>query len=116
MLRATFERYSPLLLLAAVWEAAPRVGLANPEILPPLSTVLRALVGLVKDGDLAYHGWSSLLNLVAGLGLGIVVGVVLGVLMAWYRPIEALVNPLVRAWYPSASRAAEPIRRPDRIR
>jgi NitT/TauT family transport system permease protein len=109
MLRGILERYSPLLLVAAVWEAAPRAGLANPEILPPLSTVLRALVGLVRDGDLAYHGWSSLLNLLAGLGLGIVVGIVLGVLMAWYRPVEALVNPLVRVLYPLPRSALIPV-------
>jgi NitT/TauT family transport system permease protein len=102
-------RYAPLLLLAAAWETAPRIGLANPEILPPLSIVLAALVGLVRDGDLALHGWSSLQNLVAGLGLGIVVGVVLGVLMAWYRPIEALVNPLVRVLYPLPRSALIPV-------
>jgi NitT/TauT family transport system permease protein len=109
MPRSVFARYSPLLLVAAIWEAAPRFGLVNPEILPPLSTVLGAVVGLARDGDLAYHGWSSLLNLVAGLGLGIVVGVVLGVLMAWYRPIEALVNPLVRVLYPLPRSALIPV-------
>ena len=109
MPRSVFARYSPLLLVAAIWEAAPRLGLVNPEILPPLSTVLGAVVGLARDGDLAYHGWSSLLNLVAGLGLGIVVGVVLGVLMAWYRPIEALVNPLVRVLYPLPRSALIPV-------
>jgi NitT/TauT family transport system permease protein len=109
MPRSLFARYSPLLLVAAIWEAAPRLGLVNPAILPPLSTVLGAVVGLARDGDLAYHGWSSLLNLVAGLGLGIVVGVVLGVLMAWYRPIEALVNPLVRVLYPLPRSALIPV-------
>jgi NitT/TauT family transport system permease protein len=109
MPRSLFARYSPLLLVAAIWEAAPRLGLVNPEILPPLSTVLGAVVGLARDGDLAYHGWSSLLNLVAGLGLGIVVGVVLGVLMAWYRPIEALMNPLVRVLYPLPRSALIPV-------
>ena len=109
MPRSLFARYSPLLLVAAIWEAAPRLGLVNPEILPPLSTVLGAVVGLARGGDLAYHGWSSLLNLVAGLGLGIVVGVVLGVLMAWYRPIEALMNPLVRVLYPLPRSALIPV-------
>lgn len=110
MTLSALVRYAPLLLLAAAWEAAPRVGLANPETLPPLSAVLVALVGLVEDRDLlALHGWSSLQNLVAGLGLGIVVGIVLGVLMAWYRPIEALVNPLVRVLYPLPRSALIPV-------
>ncbi len=108
-MRAALIRYSPLLLLAVVWEAAPRLGLVDPDTLPPLSAVMRAWLRLLQDGDLAVNGLSSLQNLVAGLALGIVVGVALGIFMAWYRPIEILFNPLIRVLYPLPRSALIPV-------
>jgi NitT/TauT family transport system permease protein len=108
-MRSMLLRYSPLLLLAMLWELAPRLGLVNPESLPPLSAVAHAWVGLLLSGDLVRNGLSSLGNLVAGLTLGVAVGVALGVLMAWYRPIEILVNPLIRVIYPIPRSALIPV-------
>lgn len=108
-MRSALVRYAPLLLLAIAWEGVPRLGLVDPDTLPPLSAVLRAWVGLLRDGDLAVNGLSSLQNLTAGLALAIVVGVGLGVLMAWYRPVEILVNPLVRVLYPLPRSALIPV-------
>jgi len=108
-MRAAAVRYAPLLLLAAAWEAAPRLGLVDPDTLPPLTAVSRAWLKLLQDGDLAVNGLSSLQNLTAGLALGIVVGVALGVLMAWYKPIEVLVNPLIRILYPLPRSALIPV-------
>jgi NitT/TauT family transport system permease protein len=109
-MQVALVRYAPLVLLALAWEAAPRLHLINPDTLPPLSAVAHAWwYGLLLPGDLAFHGWSSLQNLVAGLGLGIVVGVALGVLMAWYRPVEVLVNPLIRVLYPLPRSALIPV-------
>ena len=108
-MRGLLARYSSLLLLAAAWEAAPRLGLIDADTLPPLSAVLRAWIGLLQDGDLATNGVSSLQNLAAGLALGVVVGVALGVLMAWYRPIEILINPLIRVLYPLPRSALIPM-------
>ena len=106
---ATLKRYAPLLLVALAWELLPRARLVNAEALPPLSTVAIAWLDLARSGDLAKHGLSSLQNLLAGLGLGVVVGVALGVLMAWYQPVEALINPLVRVLYPLPRSALIPV-------
>ncbi|HXZ02264.1 MAG TPA: ABC transporter permease [Stellaceae bacterium] len=108
-MRAALMRYLPLLPLAVAWEAAPRLGLVSPDVLPPVSAVLRAWLRLLQDGDLAVHGLSSLQNLAAGLALGIVVGVALGVSMAWYSPVEILINPLIRVLYPLPRSALIPV-------
>jgi NitT/TauT family transport system permease protein len=108
-MKATLTRYAPLLLLAVLWEVAPRLGFIDPQTLPPLSAVVRAWIELLRDGDLATNGLSSLQNLVAGLALGILVGVVLGISMAWYRPIEVLINPLIRVLYPLPRSALIPV-------
>jgi NitT/TauT family transport system permease protein len=102
-------RYAPLLLLALAWEAAPRLGLASPAALPPLSAVAAAWGELLLSGDLATHGASSLGNLVAGLVSGVVVGAASGILMAWYKPVEIVVNPLIRCLYPMPKSALIPV-------
>ena len=36
-------RYTPLFLIAAAWEIAPRSGIADPALLPPFSQVVVAM-------------------------------------------------------------------------
>lgn len=103
------KRYLPLALLAILWEAAPRLGLVDPGTLPPLSAVAGAWWDLLASGDLVSHGVSSFENLIAGLVIGVAGGTALGVLMAWYRPIDTLVHPLVRALYPMPKSALIPV-------
>ncbi|HLJ22370.1 MAG TPA: ABC transporter permease [Stellaceae bacterium] len=102
-------RYAPILLLLLLWEVAPRLGFIDPDSVPPLSKVAVAWWSLLRSGDLASNGLSSLENLLAGLALGVVVGAALGVLMAWYRPLDHLVHPLVRALYPMPKSALIPV-------
>jgi NitT/TauT family transport system permease protein len=106
---SALKRYLPLLLLALVWESAPRLHVIDPGAMPPLSRVATAWWDLLRSGDLASNGLSSLENLSAGLALGVVVGISLGVLMAWYRPLDELVHPLVRALYPMPKSALIPV-------
>lgn len=102
-------RYLPLVLLAIVWELAPRYGLVDPRELPPFSVVMHAWVELFVSGDLVTNGVSSLVNLAAGLSLGIVVGIVLGVLMAWYPAVDDVASPIVKALYPMPKSALIPV-------
>jgi NitT/TauT family transport system permease protein len=105
----TLLRYSPLLLLALAWEGAARFGLVSTAALPPLSEVMVAWVDLVKDGELITNGLSSLWRSGAGLGLSIVVGGALGIFMAWWRPVNALISPLVEMFYPVPKSALIPV-------
>lgn len=108
-MKRVLVRYSPLLLLAIAWEVVPRLGLVDRDTLPPLSAVLFAWWALLRDGDLATNGLSSLQNLAAGFSLGVVSGVVIGISMAWYRPVEILINPLIRVLYPLPRSALIPV-------
>jgi NitT/TauT family transport system permease protein len=108
-MKAALIRFVPLLLIALLWEIAPRVGLVSSLALPPLSAVLSAWVELLRDGDLLTNGASSLYRAGAGLALAIVVGAALGVLMAWWRPVNALMGPLVELFYPMPKSALIPV-------
>jgi NitT/TauT family transport system permease protein len=102
-------RFLPLLLIALAWEIAPRIGLVSSLALPPLSAVLVAWFELLRDGDLLTNGASSLYRGSTGLALAIVVGAALGVFMAWWRPVNAILSPLVELFYPMPKSALIPV-------
>ncbi len=124
---SAFLRYLPLLILAAVWELAARSGLVSQLALPSLSAVLVSWWSLlmpttpepsgslvataqwVLSGDLVTNGLDSLWRLGAGLGMAIAVGTLIGVLMAWYRTLDALLNPIVQVFYPMPKTALIPV-------
>jgi len=131
-----FVRYLPLLILAATWEFAARTGIVSQLALPTLSSVIEAWfellvpsnpspgltmsaggaiawVGWLLSGDLVTNGLDSLWRLSLGLGMAIVVGTVIGVLMAWYRPLDALLNPIVQVFYPMPKSALIPATAPS---
>jgi len=102
-------RYSPLLLLAVAWELTARFGLVSSTALPPLSDVIKAWFELIKDGDLIANGASSLYRAGAGLALAILIGAVLGIGMAWWKPVNVLLAPLVEVFYPLPKSALIPV-------
>jgi NitT/TauT family transport system permease protein len=102
-------RYLPLLLLAAAWELVSRLELVSTLALPPLSLVVMAWVDLVRSGELITNGASSLWRAGAGLALAVVVGAALGIAMAWWRPVNALLGPLVEMFYPMPKSALIPV-------
>ena len=104
-----FVRYLPLLILAIAWELVSRLGLVSSLALPPLSDVIMAWVDLIRSGELLGNGATSLWRAAAGLGLAVVVGAVLGIFMAWWRPVNLLLGPLVEMFYPMPKSALIPV-------
>ena len=108
-MRQPLLRYAPLLLLALAWEIGARTGLVSTLALPPLSTVIAAWIELLKDGELVTNGAASLWRAGAGLFLSIVIGAALGIFMAWWRPVNVLLSPLVEMFYPMPKSALIPV-------
>jgi NitT/TauT family transport system permease protein len=102
-------RYLPLLVLAAGWEAAARLGVVSQLALPPLSQVLVAWVEMIRSGELLTNGAASLWRAGAGLSLAVAVGTALGIAMAWWRPVNAALGPLVEMFYPMPKSALIPV-------
>jgi ABC-type nitrate/sulfonate/bicarbonate transport system permease component len=102
-------RYAPLLLLALAWEAVTRAGLISPSALPPLDQVGAAWYALARDGDLWHNGVSSITRGAAGLALAIGFGTAIGLLMAWYKPVQVVINPVVQFFYPMPKSALIPV-------
>ena len=108
-MKAALLRYAPLLLLALAWEVSARTGLVSTLALPPLSTVVAAWIELAKDGELVTNGLASLWRTGAGLFLAITIGAALGIVMAWWRPVNILLSPLVEMFYPMPKSALIPV-------
>ncbi|MGH6664572.1 MAG: ABC transporter permease [Pseudolabrys sp.] len=104
-----FIRYLPLVLLAVAWELAARFELVSTTALPPLSAVIASWIDMIKDGELISNGLSSLLRAGAGLALAILVGGMLGIFMAWWKPVNVLLAPLVEIFYPLPKSALIPV-------
>jgi NitT/TauT family transport system permease protein len=102
-------RYFPLVLLAAAWEVAARLELVSSTALPPLSDVVSAGVEMIKDGELISNGASSLYRAGAGLAISIVVGSIIGIGMAWWKPVNILLAPIVEIFYPLPKSALIPV-------
>jgi ABC-type nitrate/sulfonate/bicarbonate transport system permease component len=102
-------RYSPLLLLALAWEIGARAGLVSTLALPPLSEVVVAWIDLVKTGELITNAAASLWRAGAGLFLAVAIGAALGIVMAWWRPVNVLIGPLVEMFYPMPKSALIPV-------
>ncbi len=102
-------RYLPLILIALAWEAVSRLGIVSGSSLPPLSSVIAAWIELLRNGDLGLNTWASLYRGGVGLILSVVFGATLGVLMAWWRPVNALIGPLVELFYPMPKSALIPV-------
>lgn len=106
---ATLIRYVPLLLLAIAWELTARLELVSSSALPPLINVVSAWLELLMSGELIANAAVSLYRGAAGLCLACLVGTVLGIAMAWWRPVQVFLSPLVEAFYPMPKSALIPV-------
>jgi NitT/TauT family transport system permease protein len=99
---------SPIALLL-LWEAAVRTGMLDARFFPAPSTVFDTLVALVKDGSLWSNTWASLQRLFWGFLLGGIPALLIGIAIGLYRPLRAIVDPLVAATYPIPKSAILPL-------
>jgi NitT/TauT family transport system permease protein len=98
-----------LFLIAAVWEAAPRVHLVEPAFLPPLSEVLGTAWTLTRNGQMLSHVQASLARSLLGFALAILYGVPLGLVIGWYRRVADAINPIVEVARNTAPLALLPV-------
>jgi NitT/TauT family transport system permease protein len=102
-------RFSPLLVLCVLWEFLSRSGLISQQMLPSLGEIGAAFLKMLTEGDLLYNTARSISRAATGLGLAVVVGILAGLLMASFRPVRLLINPIVQLFYPMPKSALIPV-------
>ncbi|MGE4166022.1 MAG: ABC transporter permease [Xanthobacteraceae bacterium] len=108
-MKAALIRYSPLLILALAWQLISQFELVSSDALPPLTRIAEAWFDLLTSGELMKNAASSLYRGGVGLLLAVIVGTVLGIAMAWWRPVNVALGPLVEAFYPMPKSALIPV-------
>jgi NitT/TauT family transport system permease protein len=98
-----------LLVVAAIYQAAARIGYFAPALMPPLGDVARTLVGSIIDGTMLVHAGATLYRVLVGFGFAVAVGLPLGVMMGRFRPVENFFLPLTSALMPIPSLAWVPV-------
>lgn len=90
---------APVVVIGSLWlwDAVVRWGNYPPFILPSPALVGRKLLAVAQDGTLWYHTQITLLEIFAGLVLGLSVATILGYLLAKSRPLERLLSPYLVA-------------------
>jgi NitT/TauT family transport system permease protein len=84
-----------LLIFFVLWEIVPRVGLADPVYLPPLSRVLQE-AAVVGFSQLATDVIISVGRIVSGFAIAIVCALPLGFVLAGaFKKASAFLNPLM---------------------
>lgn len=94
-----------------LWEVGP-LWLAPPStrvFLPPLHDVLGATWKLLATGALEGHLVASLTRSVTGFGVAVVLGIAAGLLVAWYRPVNTFITPLLEVFRNTAALALLPV-------
>jgi len=102
---------SAVVAFVVLWEFGPRY-LASAQIrvfLPPLHENLQAMWRLTQDGQLQAHVGASLTRSIIGFGIALVTAIPLGLLIAWYRPVERPLNPLLELFRNTAALALLPV-------
>ncbi|HEX3737920.1 MAG TPA: ABC transporter permease [Solirubrobacterales bacterium] len=98
-----------LLLLIAVWEFLPRLGVVDKTFVPPFSEVISAWWHLLKDGTLWEDTEASLIRAMGGFAIAVAIGVPLGLLIGWYRIVADVLNPVLELFRNTAALSLLPV-------
>jgi NitT/TauT family transport system permease protein len=96
MSRRLVSTVSVLVFLSA-WELAPRLGLLDPRLVSQPARILGAGAGVLREGGLAGHLGTSLLEFVLGISLALVLGLPLGLLLGSSRRLRDFLEAPIMA-------------------
>ncbi len=108
-LRRPLIRFSPLLIAAALWQAASMIAGPDGGFVPSLAAIGAAAVDLVTGSEIRDNLFITLLRAFSGLAVAIPIGVAIGTGMARSPAFNAYVYPLVAATYSLPKAALIPL-------
>jgi ABC-type nitrate/sulfonate/bicarbonate transport system permease component len=100
-------RVASVLVVLVAWELYGRA--LNPVFLSYPIAIARALVELIRSGELLQATLQTLRSLVIGFAIALVVGIGIGFLMGRYRLVSLTLDPFVTALYNTPSVALIPL-------
>lgn len=104
-----FKQSIVLVVLLALWEIAPRIGLVDRVFFPPFSEIAKTWWQLLVSGELWKHFSASIVRSALGFFIAIAVAVPLGLLIGWYPLARELFNPVLELFRNTAALALLPV-------
>jgi ABC-type nitrate/sulfonate/bicarbonate transport system permease component len=99
---------SPLALFV-LWELAARAHWIDTRFFPAPSSIAGTFGTMIANGTLLSNTLTTLGRLAIGIIVGGVPGLLIGLAMGLYRPVYAIVDPLISATYPIPKSAILPL-------
>jgi NitT/TauT family transport system permease protein len=99
---------SPIGLLA-LWQILLMLGFGDRRFIPAPSDIAYRFWDMIVSGELAEHTGATLYRVFAGFFAGSVPGIVGGLLMAMFRPVRIVVDPLIASLFPIPKIALMPL-------
>ncbi|MBP2660478.1 MAG: ssuC 11 [Firmicutes bacterium] len=105
----SLEKTIGLILFIALWELAPRAGWVNSTYLSPPSTVVSALIALLKSGALLKHLLISLQRALVGMAVAVSFGMIFGLFIGYFKKIEGYLDALFQSFRQMSAFALFPV-------
>jgi ABC-type nitrate/sulfonate/bicarbonate transport system permease component len=99
---------SPIALLL-VWQLLLMAGFGDRRFIPAPSDIAVRFWRLLLNGELAWNTGVTLLRVFAGFVIGAIPAVAIGLLMAMFRPVRIVFDPLIAALFPIPKIALMPL-------
>ena len=99
---------SPIVFLIA-WQLLLEAGFGDRRFIPAPTDIAVRFWRLAVSGELAMHTGVTLLRVFAGFFVGAIPAVVCGLMMAMYKPVRLIIDPLIAALFPIPKIALMPL-------
>jgi len=99
---------SPLVLLG-IWEIAALTKQMDTRFFPAPSDIFRSAWTMIQTGELFTHTSVTVGRILIGFAIGAIPGVAIGLAMGLFRPVRAIVQPIVDATFPIPKIAILPL-------
>lgn len=107
--RSFLTRYGALILFFGFWQAASSCGWLNATVIPPVSSVLHALLSALFNGLLLGDLFISLQRAGIAFAAAVAVSVPLGVLIGTFGRIEHAIDPILQMFRQTSALAVYPV-------
>ncbi|SFL93044.1 ABC transporter permease [Pelosinus propionicus] len=105
----SLEKTIGLILFVGLWELAPQTGWVNSTYLSPPSTVVSALIVLLKSRALLKHLLISLQRALVGMAVAVSFGMVFGLFIGYFKKIEGYLDALFQSFRQMSAFALFPV-------
>jgi NitT/TauT family transport system permease protein len=109
LFRGAAWRSASLIIVLALWQFLPQLGLVDKVWFPPLSNVLSVMWRMLQTGELEQHIHSSLVRSVVGFSLAAIIAVPLGLTVGWYGAVRAFLTPVLEFFRNTSALALLPV-------